>query len=241
MPRIKGFDEIEAEIASHKGKIAIDEWANFSRIFIDIYQRNRSELIKLLEEPSKNDELSMELFQNARPPVVKNAYTNEVLRSLFNYLSSLSALVDTGIRLSALYSDVQMAEYNRYIETYVRTDINIFFGKLRNYIQHYGIPPIGWVIRLRTDGPNHCTYFLAKDKLLTWKSWGPKAKAYIENGDVDLLKSIQVHGKMIDEGYNILLQLSSHIHSPDVEAVNKLIRRRNEMLSGTIPIVDVDN
>ena len=192
MPRIKGFDEIEAEIASHKGKIAIDEWANFSRIFIDIYQRNRSELIKLLEEPSKNDELSMELFQNARPPVVKNAYTNEVLRSLFNYLSSLSALVDTGIRL-------------------------------------------------RTDGPNHCTYFLAKDKLLTWKSWGPKAKAYIENGDVDLLKSIQVHGKMIDEGYNILLQLSSHIHSPDVEAVNKLIRRRNEMLSGTIPIVDVDN
>jgi len=27
MPRIKGFDEIEAEIASHPGKLAHDEWA----------------------------------------------------------------------------------------------------------------------------------------------------------------------------------------------------------------------
>lgn len=141
MPRIKGFDEIEAEIASHPGKIAHDEWSDLKRIFIDIYQKNRRELIKMLEEPSKNDELSVELFQNVRPPIVKEAYTNEVLRSMFNYLSSLSSLVDTGLRLTRKYSDVQMAEYNTHKTVVVNSDINAFFGKLRNYIQHYGIPP----------------------------------------------------------------------------------------------------
>ena len=236
MSRIKGFDEIEAEIANHPGKIALDEWANFSRIFIDIYQKNRDELTKLLEEPSKNDELSIELLQNVRPPVIKNAYTNEVLRSMFNYLSSLSSLVDTGLRLTRKYSDAQMAEYNKRKVIVVDSDINAFFGKLRNYIQHYGIPPLGWAIRLNTDTLNDCTYFLSKDRLLIWAGWGSKARSYITKGDVNLLDSIQTHGKMIDEAYSTLLHITSSIHTEDMNAVNVLIRRRNNILSGSIKL-----
>jgi hypothetical protein len=236
MPRIKGFDEIEAEIAHHPGKIALDEWANLSRIFIDIYQRNRNELIKLLEEPSRNDELLMELFQNVRPPIVKNAYTNEVLRSIFNYLSSLSSLVDTGLRLTRKYSDTQMADYNKIKDVLVNSDLNAFFGKLRNYIQHYGIPPLGWTIHLNNDRPNDCTYYLSKDSLLGWNGWSSKAKTYIQNGDVNLLNAIQQHGSMIDAAYGVLLHLSSEIHNGDINAVNELIHRRNDILSGKIKL-----
>lgn len=236
MPRIRGFDEIEAEIARHPGKIALDEWANLSRIFIDIYQRNRSDLIKLLEEPSKNDELSIELFQNVRPPIVKNAYTNEVLRSIFNYLSSLSSLVDVGLRLTRKYSDAQMADYNKSKEVLVSSDLNAFLGKLRNYIQHYGIPPLGWTIHLNNDRPNDCTYFLSKEKLLDWNGWDKKAKSYIEKGDVNLLAAIQEQGNMIDTAYGILLNLSSEIHFEDINAVNALIQRRNDILSGKIKV-----
>lgn len=118
MPRIKGFDEIEAEIALHPGKIALDEWANLSRIFIDIYQRNRNELIKLLD----------------------------------------------------------------------------------------------------------------------WNRWSSKAKTYIENGDVNLLDAIQQHGSMIDAAYGVLLNLSSGIHNDDINAVNELIHRRNDILSGKIKL-----
>lgn len=236
MPRIKGFDEIEAEIANHPGKIALDEWANLSRIFIDIYQRNREELVKLLEEPSKNDELSVELFQNVRPPIVKNAYTNEVLRSIYNYLSSLSSLVDTGMRLTHKYTDVQLAEYNKHKDILVGSDINTFFNKLRNYIQHYGIPPLGWTIQLNDNRPNDCTYYLAKDKLLEWDGWSAGAKSYIEKADVNLLQSVQSHGVMIDESYGILLRLSSEIHGDDINTVNQLIRRRNDILAGRIKL-----
>ena len=241
MPRIKGFDEIEAEIAGHRGKIAHDEWADFTRIFIDIYQKNRKELIQLLEEPSRNDELSVELFQNVRPPIIKNAYTNEVLRCMFNYLSSLSSLVDTGMRLTSKYTKQQMADYDKHKTILISSDINAFFGKLRNYIQHYGIPPLGWSIRLNEDRPNDCTYFLSKEKLLAWDGWDAKAKSYIAKGDVNLLESIQIHSKMIDEAYSTLLHLFTDIHSADIDAVNELMHRRNDMLSGKIPIVEVDD
>lgn len=241
MPRIKGFDEIEAEIARHPGKIAHDEWSDLRRIFVDIYQKNRDELIHLLIEPSKNRELSEELFQNVRPQTVKEAYTNEVLRSIFNYLSSLSSLVDTGLRLTRKYADKQMADYNSHRTTLVDSEVNAFFGKLRNYIQHYGIPPLGWTIRLNDERPNDCKYFLSKDKLLAWKGWSSKARTYVNKGDVDLLDAVQTHGQMIDDAYDCLLNLFPAIHSADIDAVNALMQRRNDLLSGKIPIVDVEN
>jgi len=236
MPSIKGFDEIEAELARHPGKIAHDEWQNLARVFYDIYHKNRKELIKLLEEPSKNDELSIELIQNVRPPIVREAYTNEVLRSLFNYLSSLSSLVDASMRLTRKYSDEQMAEYSTHRTLVIESDINEFFGKLRNYIQHYGIPPLGWNVQLNNSSLNSCTYFLSNGKLLAWKGWSPKAKKYIGSQDVDLLESIKVHGEMIDRAFRTLLTLFPSIHSADTKSYNELMRRRNDILSGKIKL-----
>lgn len=236
MPRIKGFDEIEAELARHPGKIAHDEWQNLARIFYDIYQKNRKELIGLLEEPSKNDELSTELFQNVRPPVVREAYTNELLRGLFNYLSSLSSLVDASMRLIGKYSGKQMTDYSVHRTVLTDSDINEFFGKLRNYIQHYGIPPLGWTVQLNNNSPNSCTYFLSNGKLLAWKGWSLKAKTYIGSEDVNLLDSIQAHGGMIDRTFQALLLLFPTLHSADTESYNKLMHRRNDILSGKIKL-----
>lgn len=236
MPGIKGFDEIEVELARHPGKVAHDEWQNLARIFYDIYQKNRMELIKLLEEPSKNDELSIELIQNVRPPKIREAYTNELLRCLFNYLSSLSSLVDASMRLARKYNDEQMADYNTKRALIIESDINEFFGKLRNYIQHYGIPPLGWNVQLNNNSLNTCTYFLSNSKLLEWKGWSPKAKIYIGDKDVDLHKSIQVHGGMIDGAFHTLLTLFPNIHSADTESYNELMHRRNDILSGKIKL-----
>jgi len=236
MPEIKGFDEIEAELASHPGKIAHDEWKNLARTFYDIYQKNRKELVGLFEEPSKNDELSMELFQNVRPQTIKEAYTNEVLRSLFNYLSSLSSLVDAGMRLENKYSSDQLASYQKQKLNIINSDINAFFGKLRNYIQHYGIPPLGWNIQLHEQTHNSCTYYLSNSKLLAWNGWNTKAKTYIGSQDIDLLKSVNEHGEMIDKIYNTLLSLFPAIHSTDTQAYNELMHRRNDILSGKIKL-----
>lgn len=236
MPGIKGFDEIEAELAGHPGKIAHDEWKNLARTFYDIYQKNRKELIALFEEPSKNDELSMELFQNVHPQAVKEAYTNEVLRSLFNYLSSLSSLVDAGMRLEGKYNGDQLASYHAQKAIIIGSDINAFFGKLRNYIQHYGIPPLGWSIQLHEQTYNSCTYYLSNSKLLAWDGWNSQAKSYIGDQDIDLLKAVTEHGEMIDRAYNTLLSLFPAIHAEDTKSYNELMHKRNDILSGKIKL-----
>lgn len=236
MPGIKGFDEIEAELARHPGKIAHDEWQNLARTYYDIYQKNRQELVRLFEEPSKNDELSMELVQNVRPQTIKEAYTNEVLRSLYNYLSSLSSLVDAGMRLEGKYSNEQLATYHTQRQRIVNSDINAFFGKLRNYIQHYGVPPLGWNIQMNERSHNSCTYYLSNGKLLAWDGWNAKAKSYIGEHDINLLKSVQEHGSLIDSAYNALLSLFPALHSADTKSYNTLMHRRNDILSGKIKL-----
>ena len=58
MPRIKGFDEIEAELERHSGKIAHDEWQNVARIFYDIYQKNRTDdlAVAIIQNGTKDNE-----------------------------------------------------------------------------------------------------------------------------------------------------------------------------------------
>lgn len=236
MASIKGFDEIEAELASHPGKIAHDEWQNLNRIYADIYIKNRKEVVYLLTAPSNDDNLSIELFQNVRPTTIKEVYTNEVLRGLFNYLSSLSSLVDAGIRLTKKYSEEQLSEYITLKNKIVESEINTFFNELRNYIQHYGIPPLGWNIQLNNDRPNSCTYYLRNAKLLEWSSWTKKSKLYIGDKDVNLLEAINEHGSKIDQAYDKFLLLFSSLHSEDVDSYNKLLHRRNDILSGKIKL-----
>jgi hypothetical protein len=41
---------------------------------------------------------------------------------------------------------------------------------------------------------------------------------------------------MIDEAYRVLINISSQIHGDDINAVNELMRRRNDILSGKIKL-----
>lgn len=232
---IKGLNEIENEIASHVGKSAHDEWTNLQRTFSGVYKQNRKYLIKYLEEPSKNDKLAVELIQNVRSPIKKEVYTNELLRHLYNYLSSLSALIDQGMRLTKKYDKVQLRDYIKKVNIVISSNINYFFRDLRNYIQHYGVPPLGWQIRFHQKNNHECKYYLSKEKLLEWSKWNNKSKKFIHSQEeVNLLECVETHSKMIDQTFDTLLSLFMSLHEKDIEEVNRLILRRNGILSGKI-------
>lgn len=240
--RIKGFDEIQEEIAKHPSKLIHDEWSNLNRTFTGIYQANRRVLVEHLEKPSRNDELSVELMQNVRLPVIRDNYTNEVLRHLYNYLSGLAALVDHSMKLTSGYSEEELGDFIVKRKILTDSDINSFMGKLRNYVLHYGIPPLGWTISLKQKGFNECTYFLNSANLLRWDGWSKEAEHFIHaNEQIDLLKATKEHGQMIDEAFIALLKLFPKLHSKDVEEVNRLIHKRNNILSGKIKIEEVEN
>jgi hypothetical protein len=233
--KIEGFDEIEKKLATHPSKLIHDEWTNLKNTWVGIYQKNRQFLVAHLQEPSQNDELSTELMQNVRPPVIREQYTNEVLRHLYNYLSSLATLVDYSIRLTAKYEEEKdLGEFTAKKVALIDSGRNSFMGDLRNYIVHFGVPPLGWNIRLKNVGFNECTYRLGTAKLLEWDGWKQKSKTFIKScGEfVDLKEAIVEHGKQIDEVFLLLLHQFPKLHSKDVAAYNELMHERNDILSG---------
>lgn len=233
--RIEGFDEIDEKLANHPSKLIHDEWTNLKNTWVGIYQKNQHLLVAHLQEPSQNDELSIELMQNVRPPVLREQYTNEALRHLYNYLSSLVTLVDYSMKLTNKYDKAKdLGEFTAKQQLLIKSERNGFLGDLRNYIVHFGIPPLGWTIHLKEVGFNECTYRLGATKLLEWDGWKQKSKLFIKScGDyVDLKQVIAEHGKEIDEVLMILLQQFPKLHSKDVEAYNKLMHERNDLLAG---------
>jgi len=238
--KIEGFDEIEEKLANHPSKLIHDEWINLKNTWVGIYQKNRYLLVANLQEPSQNDELSFELMQNVRPPVIREQYTNEALRHLYNYLSSLGTLVDYSMKLTNKYDKVKdLGDFTVKQQLLIKSERNNFMGDLRNYIVHFGIPPLGWTITLKEVGFNECIYRLRTTKLLEGGGWKQKSKSFIRScGDyVDLKQVIIEHGKEIDEVLVILLQQFPKLHSKDVETYNKLMHERNELLSGKNPTV----
>jgi len=68
---------------------------------------------------------------------------------------------------------------------------------------------------LNDDKPNDCTLFSIKGQTARMGWVEPKSKIIHNNGDINLLEAIRIHGAMIDEAYHTLLHLSADIHSAE--------------------------
>ena len=231
--KIEGLEEIQNKIFSHPGKIIYDEWTNLKNTFIGIYQANRKTILDYLMEPSQNDKLSIELVQNVRPPVVREKYTNEVLRHLYNYLSSLATLVGYSMSLTNKYDNSLLGEFVIKKNKLINSDQNNFMGELRNYVVHNDLPPLSWEIKIKDEGFNKCTYRLDSRELLRWKGWNDKSRNFIKNerNYIELASLIEDHGKKIDEEFRILFDQFPKLHSEDLDEVNELIKLRNDILA----------
>jgi hypothetical protein len=140
------------------------------------------------------------------------------------------------MKLTRKYTDEQLSTFVEKRRQLVESDRNYFMGDLRNYITHYGVPPLGWTIRLKDEGFNDCDYFLSADKLQQWKEWRAQSRKFItSNGSqINLLHVVKEHGQQVDEAFIILLKQFPALHTEVIDAVNKLMKRRNDILSGKI-------
>lgn len=219
----KAYEEINA----HPGKLAHDNWANLKVTYSGIFVVNRSQLLTLLDSPTKSDELIFELIQNVRSQKVKEAFQSEMLRMLHNYIASASSLVDHSRRFVKKYSGSEFgAGYDKKREVVAATGEHCFLKDLRNYLMHVGIPPIGYTIKISKDGKETFIAQLTSSKLLEWDKWSKTARAYIEgSGDhVQLVPLIKSHAAIIDEFYNWIFDQFGKLHGAEIEEVNELIR-----------------
>lgn len=152
-----------------------------------VYFRNTHELIRLLQIPAKNLGVSLQLMGDDRDATAP--FWEELDQRLHNLLASAVSLVDHTRRLLNYYEpDIPtfVAEYSR--RNIAVTDMNetSFLRDLRNYLLHYGAPPLVQTMDLApttgTEGTGH-SIKLSATRLLEWDKWRAQSRSYLSSFD----------------------------------------------------------
>jgi hypothetical protein len=127
---------------------------------------------------------------NARE--LSDAYVNELVRLLHNYLASVTSSIDAQrvvmrhrwpATTKGERPEFETTDYARKLAATFATGEAEFMQKLRNYCTHYSIPVpgLGTSMSWEQGGPTIRvnTLQLDRDRLLRWDSWGAVAKAHL--------------------------------------------------------------
>lgn len=168
-----------------------------------VFTTNANELAKHTGEFLNSLQLSQDVTEN---------YSDELVRLLHNYLTSVSSLVesqrvvmrhrwsdgplfegncpecDRPLLSADSFSEFESKDYAKQLSTTFETDEAAFIGKLRNYCTHYSIPlpTLGTTIRWEQgmSGVEQVnTLQLSRDKLQRWNGWSKPAKRFLTQQD----------------------------------------------------------
>jgi len=225
--------DLRKEIEAHRGITATREWQAWSSVHA-ILLGNEAELLALVDraELSEDGPSGDALFR-------------EILRLLHNYVAAVVTLVDHTRNHMRQYEDTEVWEqYQSRLEVVRRRGVSPFMSKLRNYLLHYRVPPIGLTVHY--DGQSKettVTLFLERDKCLEWKDWPTAARAYLaeQPEQISLRVVVREYAVLIEDLYRWLYEQFTVLHGEDIAAVNALIvRMPHRTLDGSLasPVSD---
>lgn len=166
-----------------------------------VFSTNASELASHVGEFLNSNRFSRDL---------SDAYTNDLVRLLHNYLTSVTSLVDSQrvvmrhrwpdagplfegncrecdrpLPSADSYSEFESKDYKAKLEATFETGEAAFMGKLRNYCTHYSIPlpTLATTMSWEQGMPavlQTNTLQLSRDKLLRWNGWTKPAKKFLK-------------------------------------------------------------
>jgi hypothetical protein len=151
-----------------------------------VFTRNTTELMALLNIPVTNVAFALQLMGDDRETT--DPFWEELDQRLHNQLSSSESLIDHERRLLRYYEPdfpAVAAEYKSRVASVAGMNEAVFLGDLRNYLLHYGAPPIIHTLRFGvTDaGTSGHLVKLSATQLLKWKKWTAPARDYLSSFD----------------------------------------------------------
>jgi hypothetical protein len=164
-----------------------DRWEVVRRSW-GIFTRNTTELMDLLNRPTTNPALALTLMGDDLEAT--EPFWGEFDQRLHNHLASAVSLVDHARRLTSYYeadAPTTVADYKMRNATIVEMKEAAFLRDLRNYLLHYGAPPIIQTLSFGGGGrvARH-EIKLSSQRLLEWTAWNAPARAYLSSfGDRD--------------------------------------------------------
>jgi len=227
--RLAKLDELDRQIADHPGRIEYVRLQAFARMLGAVFVRNLWELLALLNRAAIDEELAMELVQNVRDPVIREAFQAETLQRLHNYVAASATLVDHSRRLLNGQSGPLVDEFE--VRKRALNDDNsvIFVLDLRNFTVHRTLPFLAHTVSLtNVNTPNMemtSEVELSTGDLKVWTGWDVRSKAFLEDqGERLALRPVIAHHGQVTEELNRWLSTSLAKANEDaLDAVNRLI------------------
>jgi len=226
---------VEREMATHPGRVAELEWTALRRM-ASLHEKNKGELLAILTQLGGDAMLAIEMVQNVRPPVVRDAVNLELDQRLHNYVASAGSLIDQTRRLVDRYPGTSFAlEYVTRKDGVIKTPVVAFVRDLRNFALHRSLPFLGHNISFSNEERSLTSEVrLSTAQLRTWKGWSATARKYLEVNPhhIDLHSAVTEHALVFDQTWSWLFAQHPGIHRNDAVAVNELIGEYNWYLSG---------
>ncbi len=184
-----------------------------------VFVRNTRELSQLLAIPSKRTAVSLLLMSDDREATTP--FWEELDQRLHNELASAVTLVDHSRRLMKYYRPYipsMVQEYERRNENVTDLRETAFLRDLRNYLLHYGVPPVIQTLSLSSPavagGTGHAIK-LSADRLLEWGSWKAKSRDYLAEfkDGPDLRQTVAVYANSMSGLFSWLFEQRLPSHS----------------------------
>jgi len=158
-----------------------DRWEVVRRSW-SVFSRNTTELIDLLNVPATNIVVSLQLMGDDHDAT--NAFWEQLDQRLHNQIASAATLVDHVRRLLNYYTaDVPalVEEYKQRNAAVTDRDETAYLRDLRNYLLHYGVPPVIQTLSLGSEGRAGAGHniTLSAERLLEWPRWSAKSRRYL--------------------------------------------------------------
>ena len=234
-------EQVEAlgrQIRKHPGHEEHRELGAFERSITAVFLPNLRELLELLERASNDPDLAIELIQNLREPVVRQAFHTDVTQRLHNYLASVASLVDHVRNLMRGREGAIAEEFERRKTILLANPEVPFVKDLRNYTLHRNLPDLGHTVSMTNVNTPQATMMseleLGVPDLLEWDGWTAPSRKYLESSapSLQLRPVVKRHG-------DSMLRLNAWLHhelakanESALEEVNELIIDQNTLLSG---------
>jgi hypothetical protein len=227
------LNDLQEEMAEHPGLLILRAWKGLQRM-LQVHDANGMDLQSILVRLREDPELAVEMFQNTRPPVIREQVEAAIDQRLHNYVASAVSLVDHSRRLLRRYEGTRLwAEYGRRRGAISAGGASLLIRGLRNYALHRELPFVGGTVTLSAESGASATMLLNSESLLEWDKWEAAARRFIENsGDtIDLHALVVEHTQLVDDLYRWLLAQADRLHRFEVELYNDLREEYNWTLT----------
>ncbi len=166
---------------------------------------------------------------------------NEVVRRLFNFLSSATALVDqTRIAINYWYAGNEfLYEYKSEVKNrFVNNSLTGFIEELRNFSLHYSLPITHAVFSINIEngiskGLPNFQYVIKKRPLLQFSGWTQKkGKPFFSTFDdeIEIQGLLESYYKQASDFHSWLFNRIKEIHSEDLIWLSEIKERINSLL-----------